>query len=135
MNIIWEHAWDMLNEHFQHVAESLLIDHPTMSWSCGHSDNEAFPFRAYASFSGRGPQESDAVISVDFLRQGDEIQYVADITREDGQVLVEGPTGIIKITGNIGTLREQILTAIRDSAQFVDNAEDLLRREIWRATS
>lgn len=135
MSLAWEDAWDVLNQHFRSAAESLLADHPVMTWSCGHSDNEAFPFRAYASFSGRGPAETDVVISVDFLKKEDEIWYSADVALEDGQVLADGPVGTINITGDIASLRDQIETAIREAAAFIDSSEALLSKLIRRSPS
>lgn len=126
MSLVWEDAWEILNEHFRRVAESLSAEHPTMSWSCGHSDNEAFPFRAYASFSGRGPAEADVVISVDILKKEGELRYSTDIALEDGQVLADGPTGTIRVTGDLASRRRQIETAIREAAAFVDASEGLL---------
>lgn len=135
MSLVWEDAWEILNEHFRQVAESLLAEHPAMSWSCGHSDNEAFPFRAYASFSGRGPAETDVVISVDVLKKEGELCYSTDIALEDGQVLADGPTGTIRITGDLASLRNQIENAIRQAAAFVDASEGLLGEQIRRNPS
>ncbi|SRR6266568_1975526 len=130
MTLVWEDAWEILNEHFQRVAEILLAEYPTMTWSCGHSDNEAFPFRAYASFSGRGPGETDAVISVDFLKKEGDLRYSSDIALEDGQVLADGPTGTITITDDLASLRAQVETAIREAAAFVDASVSLLSKQI-----
>jgi len=135
MSLVWEDAWEILNEHFQRVAESLSAEHPTMSWSCGHSDNEAFPFRAYASFSGRGPAKTDVIISVDVLKKEGELWYSTDIALEDGQVLADGPTGTIRVTGDIASLRGRIETAIREAAAFVDASEGLLGKQIRRTSS
>jgi hypothetical protein len=135
MNLIWEDAWEVLNEHFRRLAESLLADHPLMTWSCGHSDNEAFPFRAYASFTSRGPAETDVVISVDVLKRPGELRYSADIALEDGQVLADGPTGTIKITGDIASLRDQIETMIREEVAFIDSSEALLSKQIRSSPS
>lgn len=78
------------------IAVSLSVDHPSMSWSCGHSGNEAFPFRAYASFCGRGPSHTDVVISVDILKKASELWYSSDIALEDGQVLTDGPPAAVR---------------------------------------
>ena len=135
MSLIWEDTWEVLNEHFSRVAEYLLADHPMMTWSCGHSDNEAFPFRAYASFSGRGSAETDVVISVDVLKKEGELWYSTDVALEDGQVLAEGPMGRIRITGDVAALREQIETAIREAAAFIDSSKALLSKQIRRGSA
>jgi hypothetical protein len=135
VSLIWEDAWEVLNEHFRRVAESLMAHHPVMTWLCGHSDNEAFLFRAYASFSGRGPAETDVVISVDVLKKEGELWYSADVALEDGQVLADGPMGTIKITRDIASLREQIENVIREAAAFIDSSEALLSKQIRRNPS
>lgn len=135
VSLIWEDAWEVLNEHFRRVAESLMAQHPVMTWSCGHSDNEAFPFRAYASFSGRGQVETDVVISVDVLKKDGELSYSADVALEDGQVLADGPFGSIQITGDIASLRDQIEKVIREAAAFIDSSEALLSKQILRNPS
>jgi hypothetical protein len=135
MSLVWEDAWEILNEHFRRVAAALSVSYPTMSWSCGHSDNEAFPFRAYASFSGGGPAETDVVISIDFLKEEGELRYSTDIALEDGQILAEGPTGTIKITGGPASLRSKIREVIRAAAAFVDASEGLLSKQIRYASS
>jgi deoxyribose-phosphate aldolase len=129
VSLIWEDAWEVLDEHFRRAAESLSAEHPTLSWSCGHSDNEAFPFRAYASFSG-GTDETDVVISFDVLRKGDELLYSADIALEDGRVLANGPTGAVTMTGDLAAVRDQIETAVRAAAAFVDESRGLLGEQI-----
>src|SRR5271168_1168296 len=68
MTDVWESAWDRLNETFRRVASSLSSSYPDMTWSAGHSDNEAFPFRAYATFNRGWPESADVVTSVDFHR-------------------------------------------------------------------
>ena len=130
MSVVWEDAWEVLNEHFRGAAESLSAEHPTLRWSCGHSDNEAFPFRAYASFSEGRAEQTDVVVSFDVLRKGDELLYSTDIALEDGQVLAEGPTGTVTMTGDLAALRGQIKTAVRAAAAFVDESRGLLGNQI-----
>jgi hypothetical protein len=132
VSLIWEDAWEVLNEHFRRAAESLSAEHPTLSWSCGHSDNETFPFRAYASFSGGGTEETDVVISFDVLRKRDELLYSTDIALEDGRVLANGPTGAVTMTGDLAALRDQIETAVRAAAAFVDESRGLLGEQTRR---
>lgn len=132
MSLVWEDAWDVLNEHFRRIAGSLSAKHPMMSWSCGHSDNEQFPFRAYASFSGGGSAETDVVISVDVLRKDGELWYSTDIALEDGQVLADGPAGTICVTGDVVSLRNQIERVIGEAATFIDASEAVLSKRIQR---
>jgi hypothetical protein len=135
VSLVWEDAWEVLNDHFRRAAVALSTDHPTLSWSCGHSDNDAFPFRAYASFSGGGPEETDVVVSFDVLRKGDELLFSTDIALEDGQVLADGPTGTVTVTGDLAALRDQIETAVRAAAAFVDENRGLLGKQIRHSTT
>jgi hypothetical protein len=130
VSLVWEDAWETLNEQFCRVAEFLSAGHPTLSWSCGHSDNEAFPFRAWASFNGGGTGTPDVVISFDVLRKGGELQYSTDIALEAGPVLADGPTGVMTMTSDLAALRVQIENVMRTAVAFVDDSRDLLAEQL-----
>jgi hypothetical protein len=98
MTDVWESAWDRLSESFGRVASSLNSSCPDMTWSARHSDNKAFPFRAYATFNRGWPESVDVVASVDFRRQSnDELRFSADIGFDDGEVLIDGPSGSVDV--------------------------------------
>jgi hypothetical protein len=127
---VWDDAWEILSDRFRRIASSLMKAHPTMTWSCGHSDNESFPFRAYASFSGRGRQETDVVISVDVLRRDDGLQFSSDLALEDGQILADGPSGVLQLTADTARLRMRIEETISQIADFILSSEAVIDREI-----
>jgi len=132
VSLVWEDAWDVLNEHFRRAADSLAAGDPALNWSCGHSDNEAFPFRAWASFSRSGTEATDLVISFDVLKKEDKLLYSTDIGLEDGRVLADGPTGIITMTADLPALRARIDAAVSAAAAFIDDNRSLLAERIRR---
>jgi len=130
MNDIWEEVWVLTSDAFRGIAASLSERYPKMSWSSGHSDNRAFPFRAFAAFN-RGSQGSeDIVASVDFHRSDDELRYSSDIGRDDGTVLADGPTGIIDVSGGIAAARAEIEAAVDSIVRFLESSEQVVRDAI-----
>lgn len=130
MNDIWEDVWSIISETFQRIAVSLTACFPDMSWSSGHSDNKAFPFRAYASFNQGPPGSEDIVASVDFHRSEDRLRYSADIGRDDGTVLADGPTGTIDISGGVASARAEIGAAVGSIVRFLEASEQVVRDAI-----
>jgi hypothetical protein len=126
MNDIWEEVWDTVSETFQRLAASLNTRYPKMAWSSGHSDNKVFPFRAYATFNRRSPGSEDVVVSIDFHKSEDKLRYSADIGRDDGTVIADGPTGTIAISGGLGSATAEIRTAIGSIVQFMEANEQLV---------
>lgn len=130
MNDIWEEVWGIISETFQRIAASLTTCYPRMSWSSGHSDNKAFPFRAYAAFNQDSQGSEDIVASVDFHRSEDRLRYSADIGRDDGTVLADGPTGIIDVSGGLASARAVIGTAVVSIVRFLETSEQVVRDAI-----
>ena len=93
MNPRWDAAWDLINAEFSALAGSLRLSNPALWWSCGHADNETFPFWAYASFGRSGVLgEEDVVLSLSFKSQADgRLAFTSDIASGDGQIVAEGP--------------------------------------------
>src|SRR5712691_6880942 len=98
-----------------------------MSWSSGHSDNKAFPFRAYATFNQGSQGSEDVVASIDFHRSGDKLRYSADIGRDDGTVLADGPTGTIDLSEGVASAREEIEAAAGSIVRFLEASEQVVR--------
>jgi hypothetical protein len=131
MNDIWEVAWGMISEAFQRIAASL--NHcPKMSWSSCHSDNKAFPFRAYAAFNQGSNESEDVVASVDFHRSKDRLRYSADIGRDDGTELADGPTGTIDVSGGVASARTEIAAAVVSIVRFLEESEQVIYDAISR---
>lgn len=90
MMVAWEAVWDQINEEFVRTAEQLSRTNPVMWWSCGHLENEIFPFTAYASFGGSGvPGEEDFVISLCFKNVDGRLVFSSDVALGDGQIVSE----------------------------------------------
>lgn len=125
----WEPFWDRLIESLRRVAASLSANCPGMTWSAGHSDNKAFPFRAYATFNRGRPESVDVVVSVDFHRQpGGELRFTVDIGLDNGEVLLDGPSGTVDIANGLLASREEIDRAVMDIINFVDQSAPILRK-------
>jgi hypothetical protein len=129
VSTVWEDAWDVLNASFLALAEQLAADLPGLRWSCGHHDNESFPFRAYAAFAVDG-DDDDVVVSVDFRHIHEALAYSADVARDDGEVLAEGPAGTIPRTADGVPPRTGIEAAVRSVARFVDESGSVVRSGI-----
>ena len=129
MTDVWESAWDRLSETFQRVASSLSSSCPGMTWSAVHSDNRAFPFRAYATFNRGWPGSADVVASVDFHRQSNgELRFSADIGFDDGEVLLDGPSGSVDVAGGLVASRGEIDTAVMNISNFIEQNKSTLHK-------
>jgi hypothetical protein len=126
----WDDIWAILNGRFRRIADSLQLDYPEMSWSAGHSANESFPFRAYATYRPRGEEHEEIVASVDFLRLRNELRYSADIGLDYGRILADGPGGVIEILDGMDPADEEILAATEQVADFLEVSESVFR-EFW----
>lgn len=126
MNDIWEEVWGLISETFRLIAASVSARYPEMSWSSGHSDNKAFPFRAYAAFNQGSQGSEDVVVSVDFHRSEDRLRYSADIGRDDGTVLADGPTGIIDVSEGFASARAEIEAAVGSIVRFLKASEQVV---------
>jgi hypothetical protein len=122
---IWEESWPILEESFHKIADRLVLSNPKLSWSCGHFDNETFPFRAYASFNHGAEGAEDIVASVDVRRSDGKLRYSSDIGLDDGRVLADGPTGIIDASTGTVSAKQEIGRTVRAIARFIDSNEAL----------
>lgn len=137
MNDIWEETWKTVSETFRQMAASLRARDSKIAWSFGHSDNQAFPFRAYAAFNLRFLGSEDVVVSVDFHRSEDKLRYNADklhysvdISRDDdGLIFADGPTGIIDVSAGVGSARNEIEAAVGSMVRFLKESEQV----VWDA--
>jgi hypothetical protein len=132
MNDIWEEIWDILNEAFRSIATSLSASHPEMSWSSGHSDNRAFPFRAYAAFNDGSQGSEDVVLSIDFHRSEEQLRFSSDIGCDDGTVLADGPSGAIDVSEGIASAKAEIEAAVGNILSFVNGSENVISDAINR---
>ena len=93
MTTPWEATWASINVGFTSLAVELRATNPALWWSCGHAENEAFPFWAYASFSrSRDSGEEDVVVSLSFKDVDGRLSFTSDVALGDGQIVVDGPS-------------------------------------------
>jgi hypothetical protein len=91
----WETAWDAINTEFSRLAEQLLTANPDIWWSCGHAENDAFPFWTYASFGRSGvPGDEDVVVSLSFKDDEGRLRFTSDVAFSDGRLIAEGPNSV-----------------------------------------
>lgn len=129
MTDVWESAWDRLSGTFRRVASSLGSSSPDMIWSAGHSDNKAFACRAYATFNRGWPGSADVVASVDFHRQSNgELRFSADIGFDDGEVLLDGPSGNVDVADGLVASREEIDMAVMNITNFIEQSTSTLHK-------
>lgn len=131
MSWSWEPAWDAINDGFARVAADLQERNSALWWNCGHADNEAFPFWAYASFNRDGMAgEEDLVVSLSFKRADGQLAFTSDIARGDGEILADGPSSSISLAVDLSTLRAWIAERVGEGVAFIEGECDLLKREL-----
>jgi hypothetical protein len=127
MSDIWESVWESVSEAYRRLSASLTSIYPGMKWSCGHGANKVFPFRAYGTFNRGAEGSEDIIASVDFHRpSGEELSYSADIGLDDGQVLADGPSGIISVINGLAAATPEIEAAVREVVAFLDSGTQVI---------
>jgi hypothetical protein len=136
MSDIWESVWESISEAYRRLSVPLNSIYPGMKWACGHSDNQAFPFRAYGTFN-RGCEDSgDVVVAVDFHRSSDgQLRYSADVGLDDGQVLADGPEGMISIAAGLVAAAPEINAAVKKIVAFIDASVPVMHRAMEKGQS
>jgi hypothetical protein len=133
MSDIWETVWESISEAYSRLSGSLRSTYPSMKWSCGQSDNKAFPFRAYATFNRGSSGSEDVVVSVDFQRSSDvQLRYSADVGLDDGLVVADGPAGLISIAAGLAAAEVEISAAVREIVSFMDGSLPVMRQAMER---
>jgi hypothetical protein len=131
MILSWEHAWDTINDGFVRVAEELRACNRFLWWSCGHGENETFPFWAYASFNRAGAAgEEDLVLSLSFKRAERRLNFSCDIARGDGEVLAGGPFASTSLLVDVSALRDWIIERVDEGLAFIERERELLESEL-----
>lgn len=128
MSDVWESVWENINAACYRLSVPLSQAFPSLKWSCGHHDNKAFPFRAYATFNRGSEDAEDVVVSVDFHRPADDqLSYSADVGLDDGQILADGPSGTISTAAGLAAAVPEIRIATREIVAFITASGPLLR--------
>jgi hypothetical protein len=131
MSWSWEEAWDSINDSFTRVAIDLRHRNPTLWWSCGHAENETFPFWAYASFNRSGTAgEEDIVLSLSFKRAEGQLHFTCDIARGDGEIVADGPSSSVPLAADVPSIRDWIAELVGQGLAFIEGQRELLRREL-----
>ena len=130
--VLWETVWDRLERKFALLAGKVRECSPEVHWQCGRSGNEAFPFRAYASFVLGDPavDDEDVVISVDCFRSGPTLWILSDISQGNGYVLADGPGARLSLGADMREIGRETLTTVHEIELFLEERLDLLLREL-----
>ena len=127
----WEQTWDAVNDAFGRVAGELSASNPALWWVCGHTDNEVFPFRAYAAFNSAGVAgEEDIVVSLDFQRSPGTLAFRSDISRGSGEIVADGPSGELSLATDVATVRAWIEQCTTEFIAFLIASRSLLMLEL-----
>ena len=136
MNEGWERLWDAINDAFVTLAESLQSVNPELWWTCAHAENAVFPFWAYASFSAQGiPGEEDVVIAISFKSTENSLHFTCDISRGNGEILADGPSGSTTVTSNSSELQAWAARKVTEALTFIEVHFEILRKELRRQTT
>lgn len=125
----WKEFWDRLYQLFVAIASDLRECDPTLFFEADYFETEAFPFRAYANYSGSADRE-EMVLSFDCWRESNKLQLTADVAREGRQILAEwGPVEISwpgTTKGDLADVFRQV-DAVED---FFKSCLSILRTEL-----
>jgi hypothetical protein len=131
MSWSWEAAWDSINDGFANVAAELRERNPDLRWSCGHAENEAFPFWAYASFNRSGlAGEEEVVLSLSFKQTDGQLHFASDIASGDGRILADGPSGSVTLALDVPAIRDWIAARVGQGLTFIEGERELLKGEL-----
>jgi hypothetical protein len=128
-------SWDDLRVSAEAMHLSLVkqiqAQYPGL-WSHSESrTNDIFPLSSVLTLNlSGGNREEDVVLSARFLNIPGAIDFDSDISREDGQILAQGPPGEV---GADASLDEQINWAesvLESYGGFVNMQLDLIGREL-----
>jgi hypothetical protein len=152
---IWDQSARTLGDHYGRLAQSLTTS-MNISWGVagGPQPPAAYPLQSRAGYSlasaPGSPFTPSVEIYVDFLQEGTDergihdyimsqrsptaLRYTARIIRA-GQVLSEGPTGVIDVRhGALGSYAA-IRSAIGEIGRFIDGSGPLIHEQLRLAAS
>lgn len=131
MGDVWTEVGEAWDQFLGSLVAVLEERNPALKAQMGRHSNDAFPFRAWASFFRHGTTgDEDLVISLDVSRKSDGFHAQADIARGDGAVLAESPIAMIDVSGDSAALRSQALAAWAQIEAFLTANEHLLAAEL-----
>jgi hypothetical protein len=93
-NLNWAEFWDRLQQVFLAIALDLRECDLTLFFEADHFQSDAFPFRAYANYSG-SPDREEMVLSFDCWRGSNVLRLTADVAKNGRQIIAEwGPAEV-----------------------------------------
>ena len=93
----WDRIWEKLEKIFARFIPKITTNRPGLASISGRTRTPAFPFGAYLSFSRSSePGNEDIVVSIDCRLKNSRLICTSDISRENGFVLLDGPSVIVE---------------------------------------
>jgi hypothetical protein len=115
--------WSILSDAFGTILRCLQTTMPGARMSAGHSDNETFPFRAYAEYS-IGEQVVD--LSFDVQVKGSRIHASGDIGLENGLIV----KNLMQAVAGPDSCEESLIGHAREFASQSQQHADLIARKL-----
>jgi hypothetical protein len=118
---VWDQPAQALRDQLDRIADELEI----LTGGFGGSSSSLEkgndkPFHSETTFD-------QAWVSVEFIREGDCLRYVARIGRHRN-ILAEGPTGIIDVHNGFESAASEIDAAFARIARFIDRKKKVIGR-------
>jgi hypothetical protein len=131
VSVIWDSIWIRFREVVDHLNKALGADEAFIV-RVDHSTSDAFPFRAWASYSApSSPGDEHLVLSLDFKRDAGEVRGHVDIARGDGLVLADQQI-IDSIDEGSAGASEALRSAADAVERFVMAHRSLIESELKR---
>jgi hypothetical protein len=119
---VWDLPREALSEHLDRIADELDVFAECVG---GHTSATAGEQTSSRPFFCRA-RFSDVAVSVEFIREDDQLRYAARISRYR-QVLAEGPTGLVDVHDGFAAAAGDISRAFARITRFVDRRKPLIR--------
>jgi hypothetical protein len=131
--------WDDLRALVEAIhgsfLEQLMLINPTL-WS--HSEawtNDVFPLSTALTLNlTGGDRDEDVLLTARLLNTPDGIDFDSDISREDGQILAQGPTSALA-SKSLGEQKDWAKANLKSYEDFLSSEVGLISRELRKLNS
>jgi hypothetical protein len=97
MMTIVEALWLRLHAILSVFAEKLAAVDPALVRDLGRTANDAFVLRGFLAFR-RSADGEEVAITVDIQNDGQHMTVTSDVCKDDGRVVVAGPSAAIRLS-------------------------------------
>lgn len=124
-----ENLWQELQAVFERTVVFVGSLDRNLKHTIGRSSNEAFPMRAYLSVMKSGTGEEIA-IAVDVKASNGFLVIESDISCDDGSIVAEGPTAVLKKVVAVNLSETEIMNWIGAFEQFLTDNQEVLKAKL-----